>query len=82
MTKVPSDPKTKLGRKEVSNALAELGFPISPATLATMATRGGGPPYRRWGSRVQYVWAEVLNWVEERRGPERGKPTARIAVTN
>ena len=34
-------------RRELSEALRELGFRYAPATLATYAVRGGGPPFMR-----------------------------------
>jgi len=41
----------------------------SPATLATKATRGGGPPFRRYGSRPLYKWGDALRWAQSRLGP-------------
>jgi hypothetical protein len=36
------------------------------ATLATMASRGGGPPYRLFGRVPLYRWGDVLVWAEAR----------------
>jgi hypothetical protein len=36
------------------------------ATLATRASRGGGPAYRRYGTRVVYRWGDLLAWAEAR----------------
>jgi hypothetical protein len=47
-------------------ALTEAGFPISGATLATKATRGGGPPYRLFGRRPLYEWGASLAWARGR----------------
>ena len=41
-------PATKLSRKECADALTQAGYKTSPRTLATKATRGGGPPYQKW----------------------------------
>jgi hypothetical protein len=41
---IPSDPEMLLTREAMAQALTEAGFPISRATLATKASRGGGPP--------------------------------------
>jgi hypothetical protein len=39
---------------------------MAPATLATLATRGGGPPFAKFGAHVQYVWADALAWPQKR----------------
>ena len=39
-------PTSLLTRDAVATALTDAGFPISGTTLATKATRGGGPPFR------------------------------------
>jgi hypothetical protein len=57
---VPEDPDALLTRLKTADALTEVGFPIKEATLATKATRGGGPPYRRFGSRALYRWGGTL----------------------
>ena len=66
---IPTDPDTWLGRKPGAAALTEAGLPTSPATLATLASRGGGPVYRRYGPRVLYRWGDLLAWAESRLGP-------------
>ena len=40
---------TRLTRNATAAALTAAGFPIRAATLATKATRGGGPPFQRFG---------------------------------
>jgi len=45
----PDDPNTLLTRKATAEALNATGYPVRPATLATKASRGGGPPFRRFG---------------------------------
>ncbi len=64
-------PDTKLRRKQLANKLTGEGYPISPATLATKATRGGGPPYRKFGRIPIYTWGESLAWAESRLSPPR-----------
>jgi hypothetical protein len=59
-------PSALLRREPCAEALTEAGFPISGKTLATMATRGGGPPYRKFGRTVLYMWSDVLAWAETR----------------
>jgi hypothetical protein len=66
---IPTDPETLLTRVAGAEALTEAGYPTAPATLATRASRGGSPPYRRYGSRVIYRWGELLAWAEARLSP-------------
>jgi hypothetical protein len=58
-----------LTRKAVAQALTEAGYPTSPATLATKATRGGGPQFRHFGPRPLYKWGDALRWAQSRLGP-------------
>jgi hypothetical protein len=53
-------------RRNAAAALTNAGFPTAPATLATLATRGGGPVYRRYGTRVLYRWGDLLDWAKSR----------------
>ena len=53
---------TKLRRAALASALTEAGFPISPATLASMATRGSGPSFQHWGRIPLYTWGSSLEW--------------------
>jgi len=55
-----------LTRAQAAAALTESGFPTSPATLATKATRGGGPTFRRFGRRPLYRWGDALEWARSR----------------
>lgn len=41
---LPLNPNALLRRKATAEALSAMGFPMSEKTLATKATRGGGPP--------------------------------------
>lgn len=63
---IPHDPDALLLRAATAEALTEAGYPVSAATLATKASRGGGPPYRTFGPRVLYRWRDVINWAEAR----------------
>jgi hypothetical protein len=69
---IPDDPETRLTRIATAAALSEAGFPVKPATLATKATRGGGPPFQRFGSRPLYKWADALRWAQSRLSPPIG----------
>ena len=66
---IPNDPETLLARETLSAALKEAGYPISAATLATKASRGGGPPYRKFGARALYPWGKSLEWARSKLGP-------------
>ena len=60
-----------LRRAACAEALTEAGFPVSAKTLATKATRGGGPPYHSFGRIVLYRWGDALAWAEARLGAPR-----------
>lgn len=68
---IPDDPDTLLRRKGTAGALTAKGFPTSDTTLATMATRGGGPPYHLYGRIPLYRWGDVLAWAMGRLSPAR-----------
>jgi hypothetical protein len=55
-------------RQRLADELTRLGLPTSAATLASLATRGGGPKYFKYGRRVVYRWPEVMVWLESRLG--------------
>jgi hypothetical protein len=65
----PIDPNTLLTRAAAAQALTEAGYPTARATLASLATRGGGPFFRHYGPRVLYCWADLIQWAESRLGP-------------
>ena len=58
-----------LTRERNADALTEAGFPTSPKTLATKASRGGGPPFRKFGQRALYRWGDSLEWARSQLGP-------------
>jgi hypothetical protein len=67
MTDFISDtPDSLLTRDRTAQALTEAGFPVKAKTLATKATRGGGPPYRKFGPRALYRWGDALAWAQGR----------------
>jgi hypothetical protein len=59
-------PETLLTREKAASALTDIGYVTSRATLATKATRGGGPPFKKYGTRPLYRWGDLLSWAEER----------------
>jgi hypothetical protein len=62
------DPRTFLTRSQLADALEQCGIPLSYDTLATKATRGGGPPFRIFGKSAVYQWCDVVAWVRETMG--------------
>jgi hypothetical protein len=62
-------PDTLLRRAELAAALTQACFPISTATLATKAVRGGGPPFRYFGRIPLYPWGAGLEWAQSRLSP-------------
>jgi hypothetical protein len=63
---IPDNPDALLTRSRTAEALTEAGFPVKAKTLATKATRGGGPPFSKFGLRVLYRWRDALAWAQGR----------------
>ena len=59
-------PDSLLTRSDAATALTDAGFPTSAATLATKASRGGGPAYRLYGRKPLYRYADLMAWAEGR----------------
>ena len=55
-------PDTLLSNDQGAAALTAKGYRTSPATLNTKRTRGGGPQFQKYGSRVLYRWGDLLDW--------------------
>jgi hypothetical protein len=66
MSQADIDASVRLSRKQTADALSSAGYPIAEATLASMATRGGGPLFSKFGPRVVYRWADVIKWAQHR----------------
>jgi hypothetical protein len=66
---IPDDPEALLTRDTTAKALTAVGYPVKPATLATKASRGGGPRFRRFGTRPLYRWGDALAWAQSLLGP-------------
>jgi hypothetical protein len=66
MANIPDNPDARLTRAAVAKALTEFGLPTAKGTLATMASRGGGPPFRKYGRMPIYAWGTTLAWAEAR----------------
>jgi hypothetical protein len=66
MLHTPPNPDTLLSRKETAAALTAAGFKTAEATLATLASRGGGPPVKKYGKYPVYRLADALAWARGR----------------
>jgi hypothetical protein len=66
---LPDTHDTLLTRHAAAEALTAAGYPVARATLATRASRGGGPPFRRFGRVPLYRWGDLLDWAEARLSP-------------
>jgi hypothetical protein len=74
------DPAARLSRAQAAEALTRSGYQTAYATLAVLATRGGGPPFEKFGSRVIYRWSDLLDWARNRTSkPVRSELTAAAA---
>jgi hypothetical protein len=70
-TLIPQNPDTLLSREKTADILTAAGYPVSAATLATKATRGGGPSYQLFGRKPLYRWGEALRWAQSKLSPPR-----------
>jgi hypothetical protein len=63
---VPNTDDALLTRAQAGAALRDAGYPVADKSLATLASRGNGPRFRRFGKRVLYKWGDLLNWARSR----------------
>lgn len=54
---------TRIGAAEFLRAH---GYPVAAGTLATKATRGGGPSFKKFGNTALYEEEALLAWAEGR----------------
>jgi hypothetical protein len=81
---IPDSLDALLTRDQNAEALTAAGFPVKPKTLATKASRGGGPPFQKWSGKPLYRWGDSLGWAhslltEPRRStsePDVAKPVS------
>jgi hypothetical protein len=55
-----------LRRREAAQFLTDHGFSTAPATLAKLASIGGGPMFRYWGRFPIYTPHNLLEWAHAR----------------
>ena len=63
-----------LSRSEAAAFLAGLGIPIAKSTLQKYASTGGGPDYKKFGTRVLYTKEGLLDWA----GKKMSEPGAEV----
>ncbi|MGH7013982.1 MAG: hypothetical protein ACREEL_07485 [Stellaceae bacterium] len=51
--------------------MSDAGYPIARATLATLACRGDGPAFRKFGRVPLYRLGDLLDWARARTAPPR-----------
>lgn len=71
MASLPDNVDTLLTRERTAEALTAAGYPVATKTLATKATRGGGPPYCLFSGRTLYRWGDALDWARSMTTPPR-----------
>ena len=55
----------RLIRKDAADYLTNIGFPTTPAMLAKMACKGGGPEFVRFRKRPVYPISKLIEWAEQ-----------------
>lgn len=55
-----------LTRPEAAQYLMSRGIQITKTYLGQIASRGGGPIYRRFGRQSLYLRADLDNWITRR----------------
>jgi hypothetical protein len=68
---IPIDPHAMMPRKKLAASLTAIGFRCSAATLACLASRGGGPPFAKWGALAVYEWADGIRWAQAKQTAKR-----------
>jgi hypothetical protein len=53
-------------RKKAAEYVRDQGLPCAPATLAKMATVGGGPVFRKFSRSVVYTQDDLDEWILKR----------------
>ncbi len=66
MSETTISPDALLSRRQTAIELTARGFVVDESTLASKATRGGGPPMHSFGKRVLYKWGDALSWAESK----------------
>jgi hypothetical protein len=81
MTSIPENLEALLSRQAAAQALTAAGYVTSPSTLATKATRGNGPAYRKFGKRTVYRWGDLIAWAEANTSPLRHSTSESMPIS-
>jgi hypothetical protein len=57
-----------LTRAQAGAVLRAHGYPVSDKSLASLACRGGGPPFHKFGRRPLYYRNNLFRWAHEKLG--------------
>jgi hypothetical protein len=66
MSNISDDLEARYDRATTAQKLTEAGFPVAKKTLETLASRGGGPLFQKFGSKPLYRWGDALDWARSR----------------
>src|SRR3954451_643622 len=69
------DLEARLIRSKAAENLNKAGFPTTAKTLATKASRGGGPPYSLFGVTPLYTWRDLWVWAHSQMTSPRRSPS-------
>ena len=70
----------RLNRREAAQWLTDRGFRTAEASLAKLATIGGGPAYEKFGRKPLYTERGLLAWVASKTtGPLRSSSDQQAA---
>ena len=62
----------RLDRQQAAAFLTARGYRTAPATLAKLASMGGGPSFESFGRKPPYREADLLAWAQAKTtGPRR-----------
>jgi hypothetical protein len=63
---VPTSPAARLSRRATAEALTKIGFPLTYSSLCTLATKGQGPLFDRFGPHAIHEWGDAVAWAQAR----------------
>ena len=73
----------RLDRRQAAAFLTERGYRTAPATLAKLASIGGGPTFVSFGRKPLYREADLVEWAQARTtGPRRSTSDAGAGLPN
>jgi hypothetical protein len=63
---VPTAPSARLSRRATAEALTKVGYPLTYSSLCTLATKGEGPLFDKFGPHAVHEWGDALAWAQAR----------------